>query len=120
MRRPVPPGERRDREERTVAAARAFAGGDGAFHDLNPAWDEAFLDACATGDLERFAAQPVSWYVEQAGHSSHEVRTWLAAYAALGVHGPHEVTDRYYRPIREWFAGYGVTTAVPAGAGVRA
>jgi 2,3-dihydroxyphenylpropionate 1,2-dioxygenase len=46
-----------------------------------------------------------------AGNSSHEVRTWIAAYAALGTAGPYGVRYRYYRPIRELIAGFGLTTA---------
>jgi len=111
IRRPVSPGQRHAREARTVAAARAFAAGDTTYQDLNPLWDNDFLDACANGALDGFAAHPVSWFTEQAGHSAHEVRTWLAAYAALAACGPYEVTQRFYRPIREWFAGYAVTTA---------
>lgn len=120
VRREVTAGERRTRESRTVAAARAFAAGDTAFQDLNPSWDAAFLDACASGELEEIASQPVSWFAEHAGHSAHEVRTWLAAYAAMAACGPYEVTHRFYRPIREWFAGYGVTTAVGAQDGASA
>ncbi|WP_246631179.1 hypothetical protein [Pseudonocardia nigra] len=56
-----------------------------------------------------------SWTVEdftaQAGHSSHESRTWITAYAALSIAGPYTVTTSFYRPIPEWIAGFGVTTA---------
>ena len=48
-----------------------------------------------------------------AGNSSHEVRTWIAAYAALGATGPYSVHYSYYRPIRELIAGFGLTTATP-------
>ena len=48
---------------------------------------------------------------EIAGNSSHEVRTWIAAYAALGAVGPYTVQYSYYRPIREYIAGFGVTAA---------
>ena len=45
-----------------------------------------------------------------AGNSSHEVRTWIAAYAALGAAGTYSVRYSYYRPIRELIAGFGLTT----------
>lgn len=107
--------ERAVREAGTEAAARSFAAGATEFQDLNPAWDQSFLEACASADLEAVASMPVSWFTEQAGHSAHEVRTWLAAYAALGAQGRYEVRDSFYTPIREWFAGYAVTTAAPIG-----
>ncbi|NUU23706.1 MAG: 3-carboxyethylcatechol 2,3-dioxygenase [Streptomycetaceae bacterium] len=111
VRREVTPAERHAREARTIAAARLFAAGESPHRDLNPDWDAAFLDACVAADTAAFTAQPPSWFAAQAGNSAHEVRTWLAAYAALGTHGPYTVTQRFYRPIREWFVGYAVTTA---------
>ena len=47
-----------------------------------------------------------------AGHSSHEVRTWVAAYSALRACGEYKVTYEFYSPIKEYIAGFGVTTAV--------
>jgi len=58
-------------------------------------------------------SQPNDWFVEQGGHSAHEVRTWLAAYAALAAQGPYDVLSTYYRAIPEWFAGFATTTALP-------
>jgi 2,3-dihydroxyphenylpropionate 1,2-dioxygenase len=51
--------------------------------------------------------------VDAAGrrHSAHEVRTWITAYAALGAIGDYTVQHSYYRPIKEFIAGFGVTTA---------
>lgn len=40
----------------------------------------------------------------------------MAAYAALSSAGRYEITYRYYRPIPEFIAGFGITTAVPADA----
>jgi 2,3-dihydroxyphenylpropionate 1,2-dioxygenase len=52
--------------------------------------------------------------IAQAGNASHEVRTWVAAYAALASAGPYRMTGRYYRPIPEWIAGFAVATAITA------
>jgi 2,3-dihydroxyphenylpropionate 1,2-dioxygenase len=105
--------DRELRESRTVAAARAFASGSSDRRDLNPEWDAEFLLACREGELERIAAHPTAWFTDNAGNSSHEVRTWLAAYGALSRFGPYQVTSTFYRPVPEWFAGFGVTTATP-------
>ncbi|MGY0064209.1 DODA-type extradiol aromatic ring-opening family dioxygenase [Streptomyces sp. LZ34] len=56
------------------------------------------------------AARPEAMAAD-AGNSAHEVRTWLAAFAALGAAGPYEVTSRFYRPVPEYIAGFGVMTA---------
>lgn len=36
---------------------------------------------------------------------------WLAAFSALAAAGPYEVDYSFYRPIREYIAGFGVMTA---------
>lgn len=46
-----------------------------------------------------------------AGNSAHEVRTWVAALSALSAVGDYTVRDRFYRPIKELIAGFGVLTA---------
>jgi hypothetical protein len=65
--------------------------------------------------IDRYANESIG---AEAGNSAQELRTWVAAYDALGAAGPYEVTSRYYRPIPEFIAGFGVTTAVPASATV--
>ncbi|MQY21719.1 2,3-dihydroxyphenylpropionate/2,3-dihydroxicinnamic acid 1,2-dioxygenase [Nocardia sp. RB20] len=45
------------------------------------------------------------------GGSAHEVRTWIAAYAALAAGGSYELEYRFYEAIPEWIAGFAVTTA---------
>lgn len=52
-------------------------------------------------------------HLQATGRSVHEVRTWVAAYSALAALGPYEMTYRYYRPIRDFIAGFAVTTALP-------
>jgi 2,3-dihydroxyphenylpropionate 1,2-dioxygenase len=48
-----------------------------------------------------------------AGKSTHEVKTWVAAFAALSAFGPYQTEGRYYRPIPEWIAGFGALGAQP-------
>lgn len=105
--------ERAARQQRVIAAGRDFAAGTATIQPLNPEWDLHLLDVLASGELDQIDAWTVDWFVEQAGHSSHEVRTWIAAYAALAATGPYSVRSRYYRPIPEWIAGFAVTTATP-------
>lgn len=108
------PEARAARQERTIAAARAFAEGGGGLQPLNPDWDNLVLDTFAEARLAEVDAWTNSWFVEQAGNSSHEVRTWIAAYAALAAQGPYAMTSRFYEAIPEWIAGFSVTTAVAA------
>ena len=80
--------------------------------ELNPEWDRAFLEVCRSGDVTGFDAYDPEEMTRVAGHSSHEVRTWVAAYSALRACGEYDVTYEFYQPIKEYIAGFGVTTAV--------
>jgi 2,3-dihydroxyphenylpropionate 1,2-dioxygenase len=106
--------QRAEREKRVTAAAREFAAGTLPLQPLNPEWDRALLSVLASGELEELDAWSNESFVEQAGHSSHEVRTSIAAYAALAAAGPYVVTQSFYEPIPEWIAGFAITTARPA------
>jgi 2,3-dihydroxyphenylpropionate 1,2-dioxygenase len=105
--------QRAQRESATVAAAQAFAEGRGPYRELNPEWDALVLRSLAAGEFSTVDGQTNEWFVAEGGHSAHEVRTWIAAYAALAAHGPYEVRSTYYRAIPEWFAGFATTTALP-------
>lgn len=104
-------GFRAAREARTIAAAQAFAHGGGDLKPLNPEWDQLVLDTLAGGRLTDVDEWTPQWFTEQAGNSAHEVRTWIAAYAALSAAGAYEVTSTFYEPIPAWISGFAVTTA---------
>jgi 2,3-dihydroxyphenylpropionate 1,2-dioxygenase len=67
----------------------------------------------ASGDLTPIDSMTPDRMAADAGNSAHEVRTWVAAYAALGAAGRYTVEYSFYRPIREYIAGFGVTAARP-------
>jgi len=100
------------RQQRVIDTAAAFAKGEADIMDLNPAWDRKFLDVLASGELEQFDGWNATDMAAEAGNSAHEVRTWVAAYNALKAAGDYTITSEYYRPIPEFIAGFGVTTAV--------
>lgn len=106
------PEARSARQQRTIDTAIQFAAGKADIMELNPEWDRTFLEVCKSGRVENFDAYHADKMDAAAGHSSHEVRTWVAAYSALRACGEYEVTYEFYRPIKEYIAGFGVTTAV--------
>ncbi|NMH99542.1 3-carboxyethylcatechol 2,3-dioxygenase [Pseudonocardia acidicola] len=110
------PSERAVREARVIDAIAGFAAGTSDLMPLNPQWDTEVMGVLAAGDLERVDDWAVDWFVENGGHSAHEVRTWIAAYAALAAGGRYQVETSFYEAIPEWIAGFGLTTArtVPA------
>ncbi len=115
---PMSPEQRAARQTAVMAAAHEFAHGSGhgtsRLQPLNPDWDHAFLELLDTNRLADIDAWENSWIAGQAGNSAHEVRTWVAAFAALAASGPYETQQRYYRPAPELIAGFAIRTAVPA------
>lgn len=107
---PVTPEARDARQQRVIATAKEFAAGTATIQDLAPEWDRELMAILASGDLSPLDSWTPEEMTRIAGNSSHEVRTWIAAYAALGAAGPYEVRHSYYRPIRELIAGFGLTT----------
>ncbi|MBM7368340.1 3-carboxyethylcatechol 2,3-dioxygenase [Gordonia hydrophobica] len=111
------PQARAAREQRVKDAAAEFVVGHSTMRDLNPEWDNRFLDTCAAGDPQRFDDYHHAEMTAAAGSSAHEVRSWVAAFSALAASGDYQVSTRYYRPIRELIAGFGLLTAAPTPTG---
>ncbi|CAN5288697.1 3-carboxyethylcatechol 2,3-dioxygenase [soil metagenome] len=111
--RHLTPDARAARTNRVIDAAKEFAASGGtSLKKLAPAWDQELMRILASGDLSPLDAWTPEEMAEIAGNSSHEVRTWIAGYSALAASGPYEVTYSFYKPIHEYIAGFGVTTAV--------
>jgi 2,3-dihydroxyphenylpropionate 1,2-dioxygenase len=109
---PITPEQRQARQVAVMQAAREFADGQGPLQPLNPDWDEAFLKLLDTNRLVDVDAWSNAWIEKEAGHSAHEIRTWVAAFAAMAAHGPYEVKDRFYRAAPDLIAGFAIRTAV--------
>lgn len=108
--RPVTPEEAERKHSGAIIEGRRLADGSSERLPLDPEWDAQVLDLLAAGDLTRFD----DWADDEIGRhgcGAHEIRTWVAAYAALAASGPYDVGYRYYRPVPEYIAGFGVTTA---------
>jgi 2,3-dihydroxyphenylpropionate 1,2-dioxygenase len=111
--RPMTSEQRQARQTAVIGFAEEFAQGRGPMHPLNPDWDQRLLDIFDRGDLTAVDAWTNDWIAQQAGNSAHEIRTWVAAFAALASHGPYETLARYYRAAPELIAGFAVRTARP-------
>jgi 2,3-dihydroxyphenylpropionate 1,2-dioxygenase len=111
---PMSPEQRQARQAAVVEAANSFAHGESRLAPLNPEWDHRFLEIVDSGHLSDVDGWSVSWMAHEAGNSAHEVRTWVAAFAALAAQGPYVTENRFYRAAPELIAGFAVRTAVPA------
>lgn len=106
------PETRAAREARVIETGKKFARGEADIMDIAPEWDLQFMEDCKSGDPSRFDAYNFTDMEAVAGHSSHEVRTWIAAFSALHAVNPDfEIGIDYYRPIPEFIAGFGILTA---------
>jgi 2,3-dihydroxyphenylpropionate 1,2-dioxygenase len=105
---------RRAREEANFETARKLARGEGRATPLAPEWDRAFMAQMAAGDFDTVAALSEDELTRVAGCGGHEVRNWVAAYAAMKAAGPFAPSHVLYRPIPQWNAGMGIATAGPA------
>ena len=109
---PMTPDQRQARQVAVMDAAQAFAHGDSPLQPLNPDWDRAFLELVDSNRLDEVDGWSNSWIEQEAGHSAHEIRTWVAAFAALAAHGRYETADRFYRAAPDLIAGFAIRTAV--------
>ena len=106
------PQDRAAREQRTIDAATVFASGKSHLHPLNPQWDEAFMANLVCQDWTALDGYGNEAITAAAGASAHEVKTWVAANAAMNAAtgGHYQVKSRYYRAIPEWIAGFAALT----------
>jgi 2,3-dihydroxyphenylpropionate 1,2-dioxygenase len=110
---PISEEQRAARQTAVIAFAADFAHGEGPMHPLNPDWDQALLELFDTNRLAEVDGWSNEWIAAEGGSSAHEIRTWIAAFAALAARGPYETKQRYYRPVPELIAGFAIRTAVP-------
>lgn len=110
---PMTPEGRAARQEAVIAAARDFAHGRSSLQPLNPEWDRALLDLIDSNRLAELDGWSNEWIAREAGNSAHEIRTWVAAFAALAATGDYQTEQRYYRAAPELIAGFAIRTAVP-------
>jgi 2,3-dihydroxyphenylpropionate 1,2-dioxygenase len=97
------------RDARAFAAARepgvrALAGNPDA--QVNAAWDTWFLKQLVTADVDAVTSLGDEGLEDRAGSGGHEIRTWLAGFAAAG----RPLAWTSYEPVPEWITGMGIGT----------
>jgi 2,3-dihydroxyphenylpropionate 1,2-dioxygenase len=110
---PMTSEQRQARQAAVIEAAKNFADGDSDLQPLNPVWDHRFLEIIDGGRLAELSEWSNSFVLDEGGTSAHEIRTWVAAFAALETAGPYQTAMRYYKPAAELIAGFAIRTAVP-------
>lgn len=110
---PMTAEQRMARQEAVIAAAHEFAHGEGNLQPLNPDWDASLLEIFDDGRLADLDGWTNTFIATEGGNSAHEIRTWVAAFAALAASGPYRTENRFYRAAPELIAGFAIRTAVP-------
>lgn len=112
---PMTTEQRAARQAQVIEAARNFAGGSSDLQPLNPVWDQQFLNVVDSGRLADLDQWSNTFVAREGGSSAHEIRTWVAAFAALATAGPYQTAMRYYRQAADLIAGFAIRTAEPLG-----
>jgi 2,3-dihydroxyphenylpropionate 1,2-dioxygenase len=99
------------RENRVINAARELVVGSGPCLPPSEQWDRDFLGNFLTyrlEDLDRMADPEID---RVAGFGAHEVRTWVAAAAAVRKMGNPSPRLQFYHLIPEWITGMAIVVA---------
>ena len=107
----APPERMEAKLRRNVDIAREMVDGKGQARPLNPPWDRWLVDSLLAGGLDKVEALGSEAIAREAGVGGQEVRTWLAAFAALAAAGRYRGELRHYEAIAHWNAGFGIVTA---------
>jgi 2,3-dihydroxyphenylpropionate 1,2-dioxygenase len=110
---PMTAQQRQARQAVVIEAAKHFAGGESELQPLNPVWDRRFLEIIDAGRLAELDQWSNSFVLREGGSSAHEIRTWVAAFAALETAGQYQTLMRYYKPAPDLIAGFAIRTAAP-------
>lgn len=111
--RPMTSEQRQARQATVIEAAKSFAAGESGLQPLNPVWDQRFLEIIDNGWLTELDQWSNSFVAHEGGSSAQEIRTWVAAFAALEAAGSYETSGRYYKAAPELIAGFAIRTALP-------
>lgn len=103
---------RNTRQAKIISVGQRLAAGDKSVSvPLNPEWDEQLLEKLKNADFAALENMTEDEIRREGGRGGQEVRTWMAAFAALEAVGDYEMTLHCYEPISEWIAGFGIVSA---------
>ncbi|MGW5071978.1 3-carboxyethylcatechol 2,3-dioxygenase [Rhodococcus sp. NPDC004095] len=107
--------QRQERQRRVIDAALAHGRNGAGQQPLNEQFDQLVMDTlaeCRLGEVDDWANE---WMVREGGGSAHEIRAWVAAFAAANAVAVPTVAGRWYWPVHEWGTGFGIMLTDPVG-----
>ena len=106
------PEAREIRQSKIIAVGQKLAAGDTSVAvPLNAEWDIALLETFKNADFAAIETMTEAEIRRDGGRGGQEVRSWIAAFAALSELGEYHMTTQVYEAISEWIAGFGIVSA---------
>ena len=103
---------RHARQAKIIAVGQKLAAGDTSVAvPLNAEWDIALLETFKNADFAAIETMTEAEIRRDGGRGGQEVRSWIAAFAALSELGEYQMTTQVYEAISEWIAGFGIVSA---------
>jgi len=99
------------RQERVKVAARGLVEGKTPILPPSREWDARILDVVMGRKLTDADSFSDEWITKNGGKGGHEIRSWIAAFAALGTQGDYKAELMYYDVVTDWATGMGVVRA---------
>ena len=100
------------RQAKIISVGQRLAAGDKSVAvPLNPEWDKNLLELFKKADFLTIEKMTEDDIRKEGGRGGQEVRSWIAAFAALSELGEYQMTTQVYEAISEWIAGFGIVSA---------
>ena len=99
------------RQERVRVAARGLVEGQTPILPPSREWDQHILEVVLGQRLQEVDSFSDEWITKNGGKGAHEIRSWIAAFAALGEQGSYSGELFYYDVVTDWATGMGVVCA---------
>ncbi len=96
------------RQDRVKSGTLELTMGRGPCLPPDRAWDRAFLDLLLSQQLTEVDQFADDWIRRVGGSGGHEIRTWIAAFAALGSTGKYRAKELHYDIVADWATGMAV------------
>ena len=95
---------------RVIEACRVLARGGASILPPSRDWDRRFLTPLLAQDLQAFDHWSDADVDREAGFGGHEVRCWVAAFAAMKAAGAFSAQEHFHAMIPEWATGMAIVT----------
>lgn len=103
------------RQANVVKNAKELVAGGGALLEPDRDWDRVFLDQILARRFDLLDEYTDEEINRVAGFGGHEVRTWVAACAAMQATGSFDSQLDFYRVVPEWITGMAVIRGAASG-----